>query len=92
MDNYRYHYYGIKDDQAWRLSCNSKPNLMHWFNPNLIKYSDIVWCQGFRGGVRLVHFNWMKYENQTRKYGYITSNPEAMKEFMWIKLKAKPLN
>jgi len=92
VDNYRYHYYGIKDDQAWRLSCNSKPNLMHRFNPNLMKYSDIVWCQGFRGGVRLVHFNWMKYENQTRKYGYITSNPEAMKEFMWIKLKAKPLN
>ena len=92
MANYHYHYYGIKDDYAWHLPSNTRPNLMNWLSPTLLKGSDLVWCQGRRGGVKLVHQDWMKYPNEFRKYGYITRDEEAMKEFMWAKLQAQTLS
>lgn len=65
---------------------------MNWLSPTLLKGSDLVWCQGRRGGVKLVHQDWMKYPNEFRKYGYITRDEEAMKEFMWAKLQAQTLS
>jgi hypothetical protein len=90
---YHYHYYGVKGEDAWHLASNTRPNLMSWYSPKLLAGSDLVWCQGLRGGVRLVHSNWMLGDPNTfRKYGYITTDHEAMKEFMWVKLRARELN
>ena len=50
--------------------------------------SDRVWCQGPRGGVKIVK------DRRTYPggmYGYITNNKKAMKEFAWVKLSARPL-
>ena len=51
--------------------------------------SDRVWCQGPRGGVKIVkdRINYYGYG----AYGYITNNKKAMKECTWIKLSARPL-
>lgn len=89
MDNCRYHYYGSAGKEVWHLSCNSRPNLIFWYQSKLIENSDLVWCQGIKGGVRLVHYNWKTMDK--RKYGYISRNSKAMQEFMWIKLQAKKL-
>jgi hypothetical protein len=52
-----------------------------------MSYSQRVWAQGSRGGVRIVK-NRMDAKNL---YGYVTKNEEAMKQFMWVKLQAQPL-
>ncbi len=52
-----------------------------------ISYSHKVWIQGSRGGVKIVKDRL----SNTGLYGYVTNNDEAMKEFMWVKLKAQPL-
>lgn len=52
-----------------------------------MSYSHRVWVQGPRGGVRII-----KDRSGTDfDYGYLTKNEKAMKEFMWVKLKAQPL-
>jgi hypothetical protein len=53
----------------------------------------LVWQQGPKGGVKLVHESWTRCDGvKFRKHGYITQDNEAMKEFMWVKLTAKDLN
>jgi len=52
-----------------------------------ISYSDRVWVQGPRGGVKIVK----NRRDMTNVYGYVTKNEELMKEFMWVKLKAQTL-
>ena len=47
---------------------------------------DRIWCQGPKGGVKIV-----KDRTRLALFGYVTKNEKAMKEFMWIKLKAKEL-
>ena len=87
-----YQYYGVKDDYAWTLRSNNAPANLHWYQPRLFGESDIVWCQGPMGGIRVVHRSWFNgYYARTRRYGYIANNPQAMEEFMWIKLKAVDL-
>lgn len=88
----QYTYYGTKGDYAWRLESHYHPTQLRWFSPPLFRDSDLVWCEGPKGGVRLVAFNWRKYFNEFRKLGYITTNEKAMKEFAWIKLKAVVLS
>lgn len=60
-----------------------------WF-PKLnqtIQFSNRVWKQGPRGGVKIVKDrNW-----DLSPTGYITQNEEWMKKFFWIKLKAKEI-
>ena len=87
-----YNYYGVKGDEVWHHKSDAGPRNLRWFVPKLFEESDKVWCQGPQGGVRLVHYNWALYSDVFRKYGYITRDREAMKEFAWIKLKAKQLN
>lgn len=54
-----------------------------------VSYSHRVWKQGPRGGVKLIK---QGFENDKfYGYGYLTKDPEAMKEFMWVKLRAEPL-
>jgi hypothetical protein len=85
----KYNYYGIKGDYVWHLLAGTPPNETRWLSPKLFEQSDVVWYQGPRGGVRIVYIrDWAdKYQ-----YGYIKQNSEAMKEFAWIKLKARSLN
>ena len=52
---------------------------------NLIRYSDKVWREGPRGGVKIVKDR----IGLKRTFKYITHDPKAMEEFMWIKLSAK---
>jgi hypothetical protein len=49
----------------------------------LFRNSDRAWIQGTKGGVRLKG----KYDI----FRYVTKNEQLMKEFMWIKLKAKEI-
>ena len=51
-----------------------------------ISYSNKVWVQGPRGGVKIIK------DRKNVVYGYVTKNKEIMKEFMWAKLKAQPLH
>lgn len=52
----------------------------------LMRYSHKVWREGPKGGIKIV-----KNRHGLRRYQYITQNPRAMEEFMWIKLSAKAL-
>jgi hypothetical protein len=52
-----------------------------------ISYSDKVWVQGSRGGVKVIK----DQESNTGLIGYITKNDNELKKFMWAKLKAKLL-
>lgn len=51
-----------------------------------MSYSHRVWVQGPRGGVKVI-----KDRHGTDFYGYVTKNEKAMKEFVWVKLKAQSL-
>ena len=51
--------------------------------------SDRVWCQGPRGGVKIVKDRINYYGGVYG--GYITNNQKAIKEFAWVKLSARPL-
>jgi len=85
----KYNYYGFKGDYVWHLATQSHPRDLRWFQPRLIESSEVVWCQGPRGGVQVVYVSdWQG----PRQYGYISQNSKAMQEFMWIKLKAQSLN
>lgn len=52
----------------------------------MFSYSDRVWTQGPRGGVKIVK------DDRNNMYGYVTKDEEIMKEFMWVKLQAQPLS
>jgi hypothetical protein len=52
---------------------------------NLIRYSDKVWREGPKGGVKIVKDR----VGLNRNFKYVTHDPKAMKEFAWIKLSAK---
>jgi cytochrome c-type biogenesis protein CcmE len=83
-----YNYYGVKDDFAWHLATVETALQMRWYKPLLFRESDVVWCQGPRGGVRVVHVrDWLG----KHQYGYVRQDSKAMKEFVWIKLRAQDL-
>lgn len=89
----RYNYYGVRGDDAWHIVSPYRPSHLHWIAPELIRNSDLIWCQGIQGGVRLVHQDWRLFRSGNfRKIGYMTTNEEAMREFAWVKLRAKTLD
>lgn len=53
----------------------------------LTTVSDRVWKQGPKGGVKLIKSPW----RDPWPMGYITTNEKYMREFAWVKLKAKEL-
>lgn len=60
-----------------------------WF-PKLnqvIQFSDRVWKQGPKGGVKIIKSRDWPYPG-----GYITTNDEWMRKFAWVKLKAKSVS
>ena len=94
----KYNYYGIKGEYTWHLATDGNSLQMKWYQPKLFGKSDVVYCQGPRGGVRVCHINWAndfyrELNGQKRyNYGYRKKNSKEMKEFVWVKLKAKTLN
>jgi len=50
----------------------------------LITVSDRVWQQGPKGGVRII-----KSRDWLYPMGYVTTDEKYMKEFSWVKLRAK---
>ncbi len=83
----RYTYYGVKDDFAWKLAVDNNlrsTNINHI--PRLMRESDQVWCQGPRGGVLLIKGDYWTYWTT-----YLRRDSEKMKQFAWIKLRARSL-
>ena len=72
---------GVYSDAGWMGA---------WYGgqSRLAMNSDRIWCQGPRGGVKIVKD---KITYPGGMYGYITNNNKAMKEFAWIKLSARYL-
>lgn len=64
----------------------------HWYTTlnRLTTASERVWKQGPQGGVRLIKEPWQGDKFYGRKY--LTTNPEAMKEFAWVKIRAKAVD
>jgi hypothetical protein len=51
---------------------------------HLMRSSDKVWRQGPKGGVKII-----KDRAGYCSYQYVTNNEAEMKQFMWVKLKAR---
>jgi hypothetical protein len=83
----KYNYYGIKGDRVWKLSWYNPIELGSYSQnhlPRFIRESERVWLQGPRGGVKII-----KDSTGTSYWGrYLRRDSEAMKEFVWIKLRA----
>ena len=76
---------------SWKAGVYTAAGYMgawHGGQTRLALNSDRVWCQGPKGGVKIVKDR-MNYPGGM--YGYVTNNEKLMKKFMWIKLKAKEL-
>ena len=86
-----YTYYGVKDNFAWQLDWHNSwlphTNIYSQHMPRLMRESDQVWVQGPRGGVRLIkHAYWDHWAT------YLRRDSEKMKQFLWVKLRARKLN
>jgi hypothetical protein len=57
-----------------------------YHKPAWMYNANQVWCEGPQGGISLVHQSWRG--KTFFKTGYCKSDPEAMKAFMWIKMRA----
>ena len=51
----------------------------------LIQSSSKVWREGPRGGVKIIK------NRKVDGYGYVTTNEEYMKEFVWVKLQSRAI-
>ena len=63
-------------DRTWHVKLN-----------RLMIISDRVWKQGPRGGVKIIRAPWSSFY----PLGYITTNEKYMREFTWVKIRAKPI-
>jgi hypothetical protein len=86
-------YYGIAGDVVWKLRWQHVSGSLerNWYHqPRLIRESEQVWCQGPRGGVKLV-----KDSSQPLPWTvwapYLRRDSEKMKQFVWVKLRARAL-
>jgi hypothetical protein len=85
-----YTYYGVRGDSAWKLDWHNSWLLVKNTNsqhlPRLMRESDQVWCQGPRGGVQLIKGDYWIYWTT-----YVRRDSEKMKQFVWVKLRARAL-
>jgi len=96
MANRCMYYFELQQDRtdyidSWKAGVYSAAGYMgawHGGQSRLAINSDRIWCQGPRGGVKIVKDKINYYGGV---YGYITTNKKAMKEFTWIKLSARSL-
>lgn len=90
------YYFELQQDRtdhidSWKAGVYSSPGRMGGYYGGQTRLShncDRVWMQGPRGGVKIVKD---RISYPVGMYGYVTKNEKFMKEFMWIKLKAKEL-
>lgn len=86
-----YTYYGVKGDSAWQLDWHNSWLLVTNTNsqhmPRLMRESDQVWVQGPRGGVKLIKGAYWDHWAT-----YLRRDSEKMKQFLWVKLRARKLN
>lgn len=86
-------YYGVAGDVVWKLRWHhysSRPLERNWYHqPRLIRESEQVWYQGPRGGVKLVKGS--KIEPWNAWSTYLRRDSEKMKQFAWVKLRARAL-
>ena len=84
-------YYGVKGDFVWKLDWHNSwllcTNTNSQHMPRLMRESNQVWYQGPRGGVQLVKWDYWDYQAT-----YLRRDSEKMKQFLWIKLRARKLN
>ena len=84
-------YYGVKGDSAWKLDWHNSfllyKNTNSQHMPRLMRESNQVWYQGPRGGVQLVKWDYWDYQAT-----YLRRDSEQMKQFLWVKLRARKLN
>ena len=76
---------------SWKAGVYSSPGYMldHRVRQSrLSQNSDRIWCQGPRGGVKIVKDR-ISYPGGM--YRYVTKNEKLMKEFAWVKLRARRL-
>lgn len=74
--------YGFKKG-IYTYSCGKRKEFKYLA---LTQFSDKVWRQGPRGGVKIV-----KDRNSRLRYTqYVTTDEQVMQEFMWVKLQAQP--
>ena len=85
-----YTYYGVRGDSAWKLDWHNSWLLVKNTNsqhlPRLMRESGQVWCQGPRGGVQLIKGDYWIYWTT-----YVRRDSEKMKQFVWVKLRARAL-
>ena len=86
-------YYGVSGDVVWKLRWHhysSRPLERNWqHQPRLIRESEQVWYQGPRGGVKLVKGSKMEFWDYWAPY--LRQDSEKMKQFAWVKLRARAL-
>jgi hypothetical protein len=78
LEDYTYEFPKGVISIPWKREYNTKIN-------RCVSYSNRVWVQGPKGGVKMVK------DREGNTYGYVTKNEELMKEFMWVKLKAQTI-
>lgn len=88
-------YYWLNSDGTVN-SATSNENYGRWrhWTPQPLSLAKKVWVQGPKGGTQLVRASWWDPgpEAGWNRVGYITNIPEAMSEFSWIVLAARPIN
>lgn len=86
-------YYGVAGDVVWKLRWDPVyPLEKNWYHqPKLIRESEQVWYQGPRGGVKLVKDSKMEPWNWNLWAPYLRQDSEKMKQFAWVKLRARAL-
>lgn len=90
----RHTYYWINQDGTVNsVKSNNNYGAKCWWRPDLFVTAKKVWRQGPKGGVQLIKTPWLPDREEGWNYlGYITNNPEAMREFSWAILSAVPVN
>lgn len=87
----RYTYYGVRGEVVWQLNWDNTwlphKNINSRHMPRLMRESDQVWVQGPRGGVKLIKWAYWDYWA-----AYVRRDSEKMKQFTWVKLRARKLN
>jgi hypothetical protein len=79
-------YYVVNRDDSVHKVLTRGLATSRYHKPSWMYDANQVWCEGPQGGISLVHQSWKCKTNF--KTGYVKNDPEAMKEFMWIKLRA----
>lgn len=87
-------YYGVAGDVVWKLRWQHVSGSLerNWYHqPKLIRESEQVWYQGPRGGVKLVKDSNTEPWKWNYWAPYLRQDSEKMKQFAWIKLRARAL-